>query len=249
MDIYYRYIIFNIQFSMAKRFKLPSVDSRIATINNAKYDLHKIWLSYPNVEIAGRLTDKPDIDIIGQEDGIPYDKIRYDLPGIRFHTHPRQKDFNDEESEKLTPPSVEDYINIITHKQTEYILTEYGIWMIQPLRTTTFITECALAYYVFILNIQLIRMKYAVFPSLRKNRQDINYLTKIYSKLMSDPDGRLLNISELDDSVRKTAIKETVACISTLYSEAPKDIIKSSILSGMAQFIGDPPVKVTWHLY
>jgi hypothetical protein len=234
---------------MATKFKLPSGNRRIATINNAKDDLHKIWLSYPNVEIAGRLTDKPNIDIIGQEYGIPYDKIRYDLPGIRFHTHPKPGDFNGEESEKLTPPSVEDYINIITHKQTEYILTEYGIWMIQPIRTTTFITECALAYYVFILNIQLIRIKYAVFPSLRKNRQDMNYLTKIYSKLMSDPDGRLLNISELQDSIRKTAIKETVDCISTLYSKVTKDIIKSSIISGMAQFIGDPPIKVTWHSY
>lgn len=217
------------------------------TISNENKDaLHKIWLDNQDVEVAGRLTDKPYIDIIGYETGIPYSKIRYDLPGIRFHTHPKiQNPISI--SETLTPPSVEDYINIIQHKQTEYILTEHGIWMIQPLRTNTFITECALSYYISILNTQLMYDNYAIFPSLIKLRHDIDYLAKTYSKLISDPSGRILNIS--DKKMLKHITNNTIKIISHLYSTAPKSDIKKSILTGMSQFIGDPPIKVTWHLY
>ena len=211
-----------------------------------KDELHKIWLDNQDVEVAGRLADKTHIDVIGYETGISYSKIRYDLPGIRFHTHPKIKN-QVNISETLTPPSVEDYINIIQHKQTEYILTEHGIWIIQPLRTNTFITECALSYYVSILNIQLISDEYAVLPSLMKLRHDVNYLAKTYSKLISDPDGRLLNIS--DTKILKQVKKDTIEVISQIYSTAPSADIKKSILSGMSQFIGDPPIKVTWHTY
>ena len=219
---------------MTKQLKLSSANSRIITVNKAKDELHKIWLLYPNVEVIGRLTDVVNIDTTDGLSG-----YKYELPGIRFRTRQPIKD-------SVSPPSVLDYINIMTHKRTEYILTEHGIWMIQPIRTTTFITECALAYYVFILNRQLTQEKYAEFPSLLKHR-DIKYLTKIYSKLMTDPDGRLLNINQ--ENMKKTAIKETVNFISSLYPTKQTDIIKSSILSGMSQFIGDPPVKVTWHSY
>ena len=217
------------------------------TISKENKDaLHKIWIDNQDVEVAGRLTDKPHIDIIGYETGIQHSKIRYDLPGIRFHTHPKtQNPVNI--SETLTPPSVEDYINIIQHKQTEYILTEHGIWMIQPLRTNTFITECALSYYVSILNIQLLSDEYAVLPSLMKLRHNVNYLAKTYSKLISDPNGKLLNIS--DKKILKQVKKETIEIISQIYSTTHSADIEKSILKGMPQFIGDPPIKVTWHQY
>jgi hypothetical protein len=210
-----------------------------------KNNLHKIWLDN-KVEVGGRLTDKPYIDVIGYETGIPSNKIRYDLPGIRFHTHPKiQNPLHI--SETLTPPSAEDYINIIQYKQTEYVLTEHGIWMIQPLRTNTFMSECALTYYISILNIQLTHDDSAIFPNLKKSRDDIAYLAKTYASLVSDPDGRILNIS--NKKTLKYITDETVEIISQMYSAAsPTDIVKG-IHVGMAQFIGDPPIKLTWHPY
>jgi len=219
-----------------------------------KYNLHKIWIDNQVIEVAGRLTTKPYIDVIGYKTGMPYSKIRYDLPGIPFHTHPKISEpisF----SETLTPPSAEDYINIIKDKRTEYILTEHGIWMIQPIRINTFITECALSYYVLILNMQLAtggsnnstHRDDNIFSSLVKSKQNINSYAKTYSKLISDPNGRLLNIS--NKKILKIFTNQVIEMISQLYSTAPSSDIEKSILIGMSQFIGDPPVKVTWHPY
>ena len=232
-----------------------------------KDSLHKLWLSFPDSKVVGRLTDIPNIDAILTDDNtaargpIKQDnndvKIRYDLPGIRFRTYPKM-----DKLVCITPPTVGDYINIIIHKQTEYILTEHGIWMIQPLRTTTFITECALSYYVIILNTIIFDLHGNNIQSvshprsavLYKSRHDTNYIAKTYSKLISSPDGRLLNIPK---ELQKIAINNTIDIISDIYPTNPSnkqkpispDVIKSSIFAGIQQFIGDPPVKVTWHPY
>ena len=83
--------------------------------------LHKLWLSFPDSKVVGRLTDIPNIDAILTDDNtaargpIKQDnnnvKIRYDLPGIRFRTYPKM-----DKLVCITPPTVGDYINIIIHR-------------------------------------------------------------------------------------------------------------------------------------
>ena len=119
--------------------------------------------------------------------------------------------------------------------------------MIQPLRTNTFMSECALTYYISILNIQLTHDDFAIFPNLKKSRDDIAYLAKSYASLVSDPDGRILNIS--NKKTLKYITDETVEIISQMYSAASPTDIVNGIHVGMAQFIGDPPIKLTWHPY
>lgn len=193
-------------------------------------------------EVAGRIlpTGEVAVDAKGYYDGMPQDLMRVDLPGMQFHTHPR---ISGPGCETLTPPSASDIFVIMERSLPEAVVTQRGVWLVSPRAKLDFYGVVAMMRYVHMLNARLEMPNCRQGILAKKEDENVQDLARAYARLLSEPDGRVLNgrcdICDIEDS-------ELLEAVRGLYSMASENDILDAHHHGPLQFVGRTPVLVEW---
>lgn len=204
--------------------------------------LRDVWekSSFDRIERCGRIHNKNIIiDDEGNVSSISISKIRYDLPGVRFHTHPKTigDGVNDMDMwDELTPPSASDYyLNFIKGEQ-ELVLTQYGVWVMTPstvgnreeILPGLMLYVNSAAFYIGTYN--------RGTPETKKNY--IHAAAKKYSEIMTAPSYKIINTPDFNDAAYATNKQ-----FGNIYNYTDQ---VGPVLESLEKIIKTPPVKIDW---
>lgn len=217
--------------------------------SDLKVKLYEVWKQShaENREFAGRVDGaNAVVDIKGDYDRIKTSDIDYNLPGIRFHTHPKIVDMEDIGAE-LTIPSDSDYFNILKHSKPEYVLTQHGIWIITPRDIDVDQIIPGMLLYSNSLMVHTdngkCRTKFSKKRFDTNTRESINKIANTYANLISKPNGNIVNF---DQECSTVAVNLALESFNQLYDHPDHDSPGHIMYDNLEEFVKLHPLKVVW---